>query len=586
MRTLTLLFIGLLLTLGCTPEPPGGEPDDDDTGGGDDDTGGGDDDTVPTDICDDFPGDVICDGSVAVTCDAAGDILSEEECDTEAGYSCWVYLGCVLCYPGTRWCEGDDVVECSADGQSQSVVETCDAVNGEVCQSGTCVSLCDLAEADASSIGCRFYGIDMEQNHDAPTEPYAIVASNVSDTLIAHVDVETKSGGTWTIFQQADVGPQDLAVFEFPNAEISGTGFGQGYAYRVTSNIPLIAYQFNPLDGSTSYTTDASLMLPASAFDTIYRIPAWGSQYGHSSINVVAEVDGTQVTVTPAVATLAGGGVPAGQAGVAMAAVTLNEGDVLQISSSENTNLDGSLIEATERVGVFSGCQCANIPTSCTACDHVEEQVFGMQTWGTEYVGAQLPSRANPPEYALWHVMAGEAATTLTFQAEAGITGLPPGNTLNLAAGQSIQLQIQGTASDPGSFYVTGTEAFLLTQFMIGSSCAGSTGDPCMVQSVPIEQYLESYVVLVPSSWQLDKMTLTREPGTTITVDGVDVNAWPVWSQSSNVAGLFDVVSIQVEDGAHVLVGDGPFGVVVVGYDSWDSYCYPGGLNQEIINDL
>jgi len=23
-----------------------------------------------------------------------------------------------------------------------------------------------------------------------------------------------------------------------------------------------------------------------------------------------------------------------------------------------------------------------------------------------------------------------------------------------------------------------------------------------------------------------------------------------------------------------------------VGYDSYDSYCYPGGLDQEIINDL
>ncbi len=583
-----LLSLGLLSLVvpGCVPDKP--QEADDDTSGdddaGDDDTSG-DDDSEPTDICDDFPGDIVCDGDTAVTCDGGGDIAFTEDCDVGAGFTCWQYLGCVQCYPSTQWCDGNDVLECSADGQSSSVVETCNAAAGEVCQGGECVSLCDLAEDQASSIGCKFYGVDMEQNHDNPTEPFAVVVSNVDETLIAHMVVETKSAGTWTLFHQADIAPQDLAVVEFPGAEIVGTGMVPGYAYRVTSNIPVIAYQFNPLNGTSSYTTDASLMLPASAFDTIYRVPAWGSQYGNSSINVVAEVDGTQVTITPTVATTAGGSIPAGQPGQAMPPVTLAEGDVLQISAPTNTSLDGSLIEATERVGVFAGNQCANIPTSCTACDHVEEQIFGLQTWGTEYVASQLPSRTNPPEYAIWHVMAGESATTLTFQADAMVTGVPT-QPVTLTPGQSIELQVQGSGTMLGDFYVTGTEAFLVTQYMIGASCAGSTGDPCMVQAVPIEQFLDAYVVLVPSSWVTDKMTIIREPGTTVTLDGVDVDSWPAWSETGQVVGLFEIVRLQVEDGAHVLQGTSPFGVQVVGYDSYDSYCYPGGLDQEIINDL
>ena len=583
-----LLVLGLisLVTNGCVPDKPSGM--DDDTSSGDDDFGDddvGDDDVEPTDICDDFPGDIVCDGNTAVTCDAAGDIYATEDCDVGAGYTCWQYLGCVLCYPSTRWCEDNDVVECSADGQAQTVVQTCNEAAGEVCQSGECISLCDIAEDQASSIGCKFYGVDMEQNHDAPTEPYAIVVSNVHDSIMARVVVETKAVGTWSLYTQVDVAPQDLAVVDFPGAEIAGTGLGVGYAYRVTSNIPVIAYQFNPLDGSGSYTTDASLMLPASAFDTIYRIPAWGSQYGNSSINVVAEMDGTEVVVTPTVNTSAGTGVPSGLAGVPMAPITLDEGDVLQVSSPVNTSLDGSLVEASQRVGVFSGNQCANIPTTCYACDHIEEQIFGLQTWGTEYVASQLPARTNPPEYAIWHVMAGDAATTLTFQADAGVTGVPP-SPVTLAAGESIELTIQGSGTVLGDFYVTGTEAFLVTQYMIGSSCAGSTGDPCMVQAVPIEQFLDSYVVLVPDSWVTDKMTLIREPGTTITVDGNNVDAWPAWSETGTVAGMYEIVRLQVEDGAHVLDGTSPFGVQVVGYDEYDSYCYPGGLNQEIINDL
>jgi hypothetical protein len=31
-------------------------------------------------------------------------------------------------------------------------------------------------------------------------------------------------------------------------------------------------------------------------------------------------------------------------------------------------------------------------------------------------------------------------------------------------------------------------------------------------------------------------------------------------------------------------VGDEPFSVTVVGYDSSDSYAYPGGLDQKLIN--
>ena len=563
------------------------DPSDDDTSAGDDDTG--DDDTGAddaTDICDGFQNETICDGDTAVFCDEYGDVSGTEDCDTANDYFCWFGLGCVMCYPGERWCDGNDVMECAPNGQQAGILETCDEAAGMVCEGGACVALCDLAEQQRSSIGCLFYGVDMEQNHDAPTEPYAVSVSNVHETVTAHVTVETKSGGIWTVTDQADVLPRDLGTFSFPNAEIPGTGLGTGYAYKVTSTIPVIAYQFNPLNGASSYTSDASLMLPASAYDTLYVVPGWGSQYGHGSVNVVAEVDGTQVWVTPSSATLSGGAIPAGTAGVQMAAVTLDEGDVLQISSDTNVTLEGTWVEASERVGVFAGNQCANIPTNCTACDHVEEQIFGIQTWGTEYLAMRLPPRvAGSPEEAIWHILAGDAPTSLTFQADASVTGLPPGNTLTLLAGESVELSVTGSSTNPGDFYVSGDEAFLVNQYMIGATCAGGQGDPCMVQSVPVEQFLDNYVVLVPTTWTLDMMAITRDIGSAVTIDGTAIEAMPS-ATTTNVLGLYEVVRFSVDDGTHVLEGDLPFGVMVVGYDSYDSYCYPGGLNQEIINDL
>jgi len=592
-----LLLLLSLSFAGCTPTAPGGGPDDDDDGTpGDDDTTWGDDDTDPSDICDNAPNEIVCDGSTAVTCDAQGDIASTEDCDVANGFTCWYGIGCVLCYPGTQWCEGDDVVECSPDGQSFDVVQSCDVAHGEVCESGMCVSLCDQAETQRSSIGCKFYGVDMEQYPGYDTLQYAIVVSNVHDALTAQVDVESKEGGVWTTVSQAPVAPQDLEIFPLNNRATAGSSIYEGGAYRVTSSIPVIAYQFNPLDNG-SCTSDASLLLPASAFDTAYIATAWGSEVpgfnvDSSEIDIVAEVDGTVVTVTPSVATASGAGVAPGTAGTPMPSITLNEGDVLQIVNDPSLayaqNLEGTLIEATERVGVFGGHRCANIPAGVTCCDHVEEMNFGLQTWGVEYVGARLPPRnAGSPEQSIWHFLAGDLPATLTFEASAQVTGLPPNGTMHLAAGEWTQLQVSGTSTNPGDFIVTGDEAFLVTQFMAGQDVGGtSTGDPCMVQAVPVEQYLDNYVVLVPNSWDPDMMTLTRTPGETILVDGIDVDNWPASFTLIPINADWEVIRIDVEDGTHVLEGTAPFGVIVSGADSYDSYCYPGGLNQEIINDL
>jgi hypothetical protein len=596
LRHALTFALGLAL-VGCVPTQPADNPsDDDDTLPGDDDTGPGDDDAQPTDICDGSPNEIVCDGDTAVTCDAAGDIASTEDCDVANDFHCWFGIGCVQCYPGTTWCEGDDVVECAGDGQSYSVIQTCDTANGDVCDGGQCVSLCYQAEQTRSSIGCKFYGVDMEQYPGYESLQYAIVVSNVSETLVARVNVERKDAGTWVSVDAAEIQAQNLAIFSLQDRQSNGTSLNIGGAYRVTSSIPVIAYQFNPLDNG-SCTSDASLLLPASAFDTVYVATAWGSQvpgFGvdSSEIDIVAEVDGTQVTITPSVATAAGAGIAPGLAGNPMPPITLDEGDVLQIvndpTNATGQNLEGTMIEATERVAVFGGHRCANIPHGVTCCDHVEEMVFGLQTWGVEYVGARMPTRTSPPEVSVWHFLAGDVATILTFSASAEVTGLPPGNTLTLAAGQSVEFQIAGSVFNPGDFVVTGTEAFLVTQYMAGEDVASgvSTGDPCMVQSVPVEQYLDNYVVLVPNSWDPDHMTLSRTPGETIVVDGNDVDFWPAWSEIVTITPDWEVVRIDVEDGQHVLAGSAPFGVIISGADGYDSYCYPGGLNQQIINDL
>ena len=548
----------------------------------------GDDDAVTTDICDDHPGEVLCDGLEAVTCDEQGDVASVLACDENTGPLCAAGLGCVHCMPGTRWCEDLDVVECDDDGGGASIVQTCDGSVGDTCVAGACLTLCEQADAARSSIGCRFYGVDLEQYPDDHVwMPYAIAVSNVNETFQAHVTVDRRTHGAWVTFDERTIDPRSLAVLDLPNAQLSGTDIGD-YAYRLDSDVPLIAYQFNPLDGVESFSSDASLLLPTSAWDTEYLVPSWpANDDSCGELVVVAAHDDTEVVVVPAADTAAGGPVPAGLAGMLMEPIVLDEGDVLQLRCDDpGTDLEGSSLEADKPVGVFASHMCATVPVDVCCCDHLEEQVFGLQTWGTEYVAARLPVRRGTVEPVYWRLLAGNLPTTLTFEAEPGVIGLP-GGPLELVQGESGELEIWGDIADPGDFRVTGTEAFLAVQYMGSTGDPGDgQGDPCMAQAVPTEQFLGTYVVLVPETWENDLLVLVRQAGATVTLDGTDVDTLEPGPYDGEVPPYWEVLRIEVDDGVHVLAGSAPFGVLVAGYDLYDSYCYPGGLDQELINDL
>lgn len=576
------LALATLLLLSCN----GGGGDDGDS------TPGADDDTTeqpqgnPGDMCDDFPGQLVCDEDTQLTCNELGDVATTEVCDEGAEAGCIEGIGCALCQPGDLRCEGAEAQRCEGDGQSWSVTETCDGDDGLVCQDGVCVSLCSQAELERSTVGCRFFAVDLEQEPAwHPDLPFGIAVSNVHETLVARVLIERRSGATWSSVAEPDVEPLDLEVATFGDTQVYGTGIGEAAAYRITSTIPVIAYQFNPLDGVESTSSDASLLLPTSSWDDVYLVPGWGSEFGYSGVAVVA-ADNVQVTVTPSVDTEGGDGVPYGDAGTPLDTVGLGEGDVLQVDAwSLDDSLQGSWIEADGPVGVFTGNTCANVPQGDTWCDHIEEQVLGLQTWGTAVLAARLPPRVDPPEPVVWQLLAGDLPTTLTFEAAGEVTGLPPGLQAELAAGESVDLIVSGSTEHPGDFAVSGTEAFLATQFMTGSICCEDIGDPCMAQAVPTEQLRDRYVVLVPSTWERDTLTFTRPTNSTIDVDGVEATTLP-GATLTPLGTAWEVIRVDVDDGVHVLEGEAPFSVLVAGFDAWDSYCYPGGLDQRIINDL
>src|ERR1043165_8766119 len=45
--------------------------------------------------------------------------------------------------------------------------------------------------------------------------------------------------------------------------------------YHITSTLPVVAYQFNPLDNVSVFSNDASVLIPTSAIDRTYTVVGW-----------------------------------------------------------------------------------------------------------------------------------------------------------------------------------------------------------------------------------------------------------------------------------------------------------------------
>jgi hypothetical protein len=446
--------------------------------------------------------------------------------------------------------------------------------------------------AGESTVGCLFYGADLDSHDSVETRQFAIAVSNVQEDQAAMVTVERKTNGQWNAVggpQQVDA--LQLHTFNLDDWHQDDSGVLVGGAYRVTSDTPIIAYQFNPVDGASSLLSDASMLFPVPAWDDFNHVIGWVAMKEHNVtlhgayVTILASEDGTEVEVTPSVATVAGNGVPAGTPGQPFD-IMLDEGDIAEVmAKTENEGLTGTKIKSNHPVGVMSGHECANIPVGTCCCDHMEEQLSGVRLWGDHFIASRMPLRPNAQvDENYWQIYASEDGTSVTINADNEVQGLPNGP-INLDQGEMVDFYAYGQNGVFGDFEVTANNPIAVVNYMTGSQHVmpqSQEGDPLMVQMSPVQQYLPRYVVLVPGTWVNDYLIITREAGAEILIDGMaaDDNLFDPVANSD-----YEVARIPIPDGVHVLDGqNSPFQVVVVGFDTYDSYGYLGGTGTGVIN--
>lgn len=554
----------------------------------------------------------VCEGQIFTPCGGGQPV--------ECPLACAHDLGCVTCVPGSTSCAGNEVHQCTEDGMDLGpVVQACDVAKGEKCSDGKCTNACDLAAEQPSNVGCEFWAVDLDQQdgmNDPASAPWGVVISNAAEGQ-ADVTIELneaplgqpvqiKTVNTFSVapgaLQSIQLPTRELDCGTKPNDYLSPGTCLSSNAYRITSTAPIVVYQFNVF--ANAYSNDASLLLPTNALGKLYRVIGWGA--GHpvpmnfpgmglivdrSYVTVVGTKPNTQVKVNPSWRIKGNPPIAATAAGGAITA-TLGPFDVLNLETDDATtkddpktvaDLSGSVVLADKPVAVFSGVETTSAPGAAvqvptppgwadgdTCClDHLEDQMFPMESVGTHYVIARSPIRSTGSfreADVIRFVGVAETAIVTTNLA-------PPFDQFTILPGEVKTTWTQD------NFVATSDKPVMIGQILVSNGYVdGPTlGDPSLTVMPPVEQYRTDYVILQPDGWTQSWVVIAAEMGSTITLDGGSVGGC-ITEPAGTVEGTtYESKRCQLAPGVHKLNGDRPFGIVAYGYGSAGSYAFAGG---------
>jgi len=697
VRLLSFFSVSLILIASCSDDAPPGDS-------------GTDTSTLPINDAGEFfcvdEESQACIGNVHWYCErpeGSEFVRSANEDCAERGLVCAPDLWCVTCRPDALGCDGNTVIQCESDGSAWVDQEECNLDDGFACRDGRCVNLCEEALTQRSYVGCEFYSVDLDNasiaaGRDASAQQYAVVVSNPG-TVETEVYVEINEGAfgeaqSITEILRVAVPPGDLEILELPRREVDGSssnsqcfpddracpgsevcvcsrmdtdppcfcrvsatsdGMNDGthtaitsHAFRISSQLPIIAYQFNPLDNVGVFSNDASLLLPTSAIGRRYTVIGWPQTIANDDLNAENDFDpsrddedlratltivGTQretnvnVTLGDRVVKLVGAGPIEEMGPRGSFNLVINAYDVINLETEGlNGDFTGTVIDADREVSVFSGSEASDVPrfdtyaTRQCCADHLEEQLWPDQSHGSRFMIARQPRRSvslnaafldpltdsvaepNEPEWV--RVLATTPGTTVLN------TTLPfPDDMITIDEGESIIYRADQDFILEADKPVAVLQA-LPSQEAVGIPPEYPGGDPAIVFVPPVEQYRQDYVFLTPDLYSFDYVTITGPADAQIILDGEPLD--PLKCETSAADGLMrrpgdppptevihrcqfsfpDVIglpNVRVEDGdqndgVHSIIADQPVGIVVYGFDAFVSYAYAGGLNLDIIN--
>jgi hypothetical protein len=500
-----------------------------------------------------------------------------EDCEGNDQVCAPSLLACSLCLPGRKRCDDQTVMRCDADGTAFEALETCDTSEQVACREGVCVDLCGKAREERSNVGCEYWAVDLDNAKvgsglNAAAQQFAVVVSNAQPDLPAEVTIERDDTAPGddndpVVVSKATVPPFSLTVFKLGPREVDGsapgtyntgthTALSRG-GYRITTSVPVVAYQFNPLENVDVFSNDASLLKPVEALtDTpgtmrdAYVALGWPQTIASTDdprtnfnpnspsdlrafLSIVGTRAETNVEVIPTTRVIGGGPIADTEPGEPIEAI-LSPFDVLNLETDDfNADFSGTLIRADQPVVVFSGSEASDAPwfntiddRQCCA-DHLEEQLDPIRTAGKYFVATVSPNRTKALQAA--GASLGVEQQLEYFRAIAVSEG---GARISVGVPdvgvRSIDLAQRGDSvevASPVHFIAESDNPIMLGSISPSQDAARVPsglpgGDPSFMIIPPVEQFRHSYVFLTPDKYIFDFVRIIAPPDTDMLFDG------------------------------------------------------------------
>lgn len=310
-------------------------------------------------------------------------------------------------------------------------------------------------------------------------------------------------------------------------------------------------------------TMEGTVVLAKGALGSEYRVMAYQGFTDDanfpiaSQFMIVATENATRIEITPSAVTL--GGRPAG----VPYTITMNLGQSYQVRSIHD--LTGSRVRSLDGrpIALFGGVERANVPLGAKFQNHLFEQLFPVDRWGTVYVTVPLATRRRD----VYRVVASADATTIRFNGAAAFT---------LNAGEYRDTILSSAQ------YVTADKPFGLVQFSGGSEFDGVfDADPFMMVLSPIDFTRNDVRLIMPpvptiSRHYVNVVAFTADVGTVL-FDGSPVGHL---FQPVPGDGFYSYATFPSPSGEHTLTSE--LGVIayVYGYGQLEGYGYSAGAER------
>ncbi|GEM_PF-1081529 len=451
---------------------------------------------------------------------------------------------------------------------------------------------CDEVAGTQTNLGCEFWAVDLPnewrgsgKSPPAAEQQFAVVVANASS--LEPADVKIYLGASAEVLVSASVAVNETHEFQLDPQSISpDRNSDDGVAFRVVSDLPITAYQFNPLDNEIEvYSNDASLLLPTHALGTSYAaVTGDGVMLAIDSndteavsagafLSIVANEDDTEISVLPTTSVLPG----------PLSAIKLDRGAVFTVLSDGSVpgnNLSGTRVISDKPVAAFSGNVATIVPVSAQQCcaDHLEHQLIPHDAWGTAYTVAPAASPAFGSDPTVFRLTGAFETTDLYYCPQR-----PYGAPTRIGATESAVFESflpftvhSGAAKQP----------FGLTEFLESNRAIkpenGQLGDPAMIVLPPTAQFQHKYLFAVPRGYALNHLTIVG-PGGQWMLDGVRVPAVDRQDLGMLEGRMFYFARLKIDAGSHTVEASVPVGVTVTGMDEAVSYGFPGGVGLHVI---